>query len=138
MEGKKPYTVKGEFKTCKEAEECIRDLEKESHEVGKWIINYDRISGLYEVVDVEEFEKAKKINDWQNDRHIKELRKKMYATDLTEAKIICEVMVNKHPEMYVDTLKEYIHSFYGFLGTFEEVVNEMQEERHFIYTGEES
>ena len=131
---KAPYTILEAFDTAKEAAEYMATNELDE----KYVVNHDPISGKFEIADAKELEKYKKVNNWENERHYTELRKKMVQTDLTEAKIICEVMVNRHPEMYVDALKEYIHSVSNFLNTFEEVTTEMQEERHFIYTGEEA
>ena len=71
-----------------------------------------------------------------NKEHLDELRKRMAVTDREDATAICEVMVNRFPDIYIEALSNYINRTCSYLLTIEEVINELQSERYAINHGE--
>lgn len=135
---KQPYTILDEFSSAKEAAEYFAENKLgEGENENKWFINHDTVSGKFEIANLEEFKKYKKVNDWENERHFAELRKRTYVSDRDDAQVMCEVLVNKYPELYVSALKDYIVNSFNYLNTFETLAAEMAEVRNFIYTGED-
>lgn len=132
------YTILAEFDNARDAAEYFAENKLgEGENENKWFINHDNERGKFLITDLKEYEKWKKVNDWENERHYAELRKRTYHSDCDDAQVMCEVLVNKYPELYVSALKDYIVNSFNYLNTFETLSSEMAEARHFIYTGED-
>ena len=80
--------------------------------------------------------KEEKVSEYEESKHISELRRRMAAVDVEEAKVICEVLVRLYPGVYVDQLNGYVMDITAYNDVVKTLVDTINDDDKTVY-GEE-